>query len=640
VFLATSTDAFAQVPGTVSGAPDSGVLVSDTTAPAVNGGSPVTGAGCNAVAAFDTAADGCAPATGTISYSGTACAAAPNVPYYLTVPDWVSGPSDIAAVSTADRVAGSGTQADAPKLYEFAVPLDGSCAVTSVSLPDVGAAVSYQVSASGVSYDFPGLHILAMAFRNTTTQTPVLPAAASQVTSPCAAPCTSPAGQGWTGAFESPVESAWQSSGAGAWGNQTIRLGVSPDVSAPAGARVRIRLSDPGFLSADGSGPLTIGSATIAQDYYQAIPVQQPARLTFGGGASVTIPVGGDAYSDPLTLPFAVTAGSWLLVSLYLQNSSVPVLPGNSWASGGFEWIATNGSGDNTLDQSGTPFTGTGTLVGMTSLLTGVDVTTPATAGDPGEPTVVLTGDDVTDGFTSSALSDSLNAPSRRLAGQLVSQGLAAGYGVVDAGVESNQVATDSAGPGGVSLMARFDRDVLAEPDVGTVILNEGLEDLIYASASSVLTQTGTLNNIFTAIAGQLNQAVSDSPGIGVIVTTMTPCAGYVNGTVGDSCSGSTQDSALSCHQLSNSTGTSADNQRDRVNYDVCHGALGIAPPPSWADLDSAVTNQAAPEALASADDTGDHVNLTWAGYVALAQALVNNGNGALSPNTSPLPGT
>jgi hypothetical protein len=276
----------------------------------------------------------------------------------------------------------------------------------------------------------------------------------------------------------------------------------------------------------------------------------------------------------------------------------------------------------------------------MTSLLTGIDVTTPATAGDPGEPTVVVAGDEVIDGFTSSALSDSLNAPSRRLAGQLVSQGLATGYGVVDAGVESNQVATDSAGTGGVSLMARFDRDVLAEPDVGTVILNEGLEDLVYASASSVLTQTGTVNNIYTAIAGQLNQAVSDSPGIGVIVTTMTPCAGYVNGTVGDSCSGSTQDSTLSCHQLSNSAGTSVDNLRDRVNYDVCHGALGIAPPPSWADLDSAVTNQAAPEALASADDTGDHVNLTWAGYTALAQALVNNGNGALSPNTSPLPGT
>lgn len=621
VFLATSTSAFAQVPGTVSGAPDSGVMTGDPTAPAVPGGTPVTGSGCTAVFAFDTSQEGCTPASGTIYYAGSACAATPSVPYQLTVPDWVSGPSDIAAVSVPDWASASGLQAESPKIYAFAVPLDAACQVTKVSLPDVGASVSYTV-ASGVTYPVPGLHILAMALRNTTTATP-------------GSTVAQPPGQAWTGAFASPVDDAWKPS-SGSWGNQTIRLAVSPSVSAPAGADIRIRLSDPGFLSADGTGQLMIDGASIAEDYYQAIPAQAPAALTFGGKASVTIPEGGDAYSDPLTLPFAVKAGTMLLVSLWLENS-VPVLPGNSWTSGAFEWFAPPGSGDNTADQTGTPFTETGSsLSGSTSILTGVDVTTPAGAASPGDPTVVVAGDNVTDGFSADAFSDALNAPSQRLAGQLASQGLAGGFGVVDAGIEANQVLSDSSTGGGVSLLARFDRDILAEPDVGTVIINEGLEDLLQAGAGTVQYSgtlvAGSLEAGYAELINQLNAA-----GINVIVATLTPCSGYVNATGGDSCTSGSGDSALACQTQSSSTSTSVDNDRDTVDYDVCNGGLSATPAPCPVDFDGAVTNGASPEALAAADDTGDHVNLTPAGYAALAPA-VTSGACSLAASSNPLP--
>ena len=64
-------------------------------------------------------------------------------------------------------------------------------------------------------------------------------------------------------------------------------------------------------------------------------------------------------------------------------------------------------------------------------------------------------------------------------------------YGVVNAGVQSNLVVQNGAPygdgidgngdgvPGGQSLVGGLDRDILAEPGVGTVILDEGLEDVL-----------------------------------------------------------------------------------------------------------------------------------------------------------------
>jgi hypothetical protein len=41
-----------------------------------------------------------------------------------------------------------------------------------------------------------------------------------------------------------------------------------------------------------------------------------------------------------------------------------------------------------------------------------------------------------------------------------------------------------------------------------------------------------------------------------------------------------------------------------------------------YADFDTAVSNGASPEALQTADDIGDHVNLTAAGYAALGATI------------------
>jgi hypothetical protein len=626
VFLATSTDAYAQVPGLVStGSPDSGLLADDFTAPDVAGGVPVTGAGCTDAVALDTAQAGCVPASGTINYApGCANATSNQTPYDLTVPDWEAGPADIAAVTLPHVVTSGGVSAATAKIYAFAVPIPANCTVTSVELPDVGNAVSATVAGSGstaVTEAMPGLHIFGMAFRNTTTATPEANGTLA----------SSPAGQAWTGAFASPVEDAFGPAAGKTLGDQTVRIALSPNITVPAGSSdVRIRLSDPGFLSGDGSGPLQIGAASVARSYYGAIPGQTPVPLTFGGSGSVTIPEGGDIYSDPLPLPFAVTAGKDLLISLWIKNSSLPVLPENSWASGALTWFALSTVPNETADTTGTPFTGSGSYaVGATVILTGVDVTTPAVTlagqSSPGAPTVVVAGDNVIDGFDSQAKSDALDVPSQRLAGQLAAQSLAPGDGVVDAGIEANQVLSDGTSLGGVSLLAGLDRDVLAEPDVGTVIIDEGLEDLLQDAAGTTATPAdlaaGNLEDAYQALENQLSAF-----GINVIIATLTPCAGYTGSSAGDSCT--------------TGAGTAVDASRQDVNSTTI---FDTPLPYCYADFDGAVSNGASPEALAAADNAGDDVNLTLggsgSGYGVLAPAVFSSSDAcSLLPNDFPPP--
>jgi hypothetical protein len=634
-FLATSTFGEVGVPGLMTGSPDENdaALESDVTAPAVMGGTPVTGSGCLATQGGFGAQ--CIPATGTVNYA-SGCALGTSVQYTLTAPDWVDGPSDIQAVSTADEASTSGETADDSKIYAFSVPLDPACQLLSVTLPDVGEYASV-ASPSGLRISIPALHIFGLSVRNTTTATPVQATAQNPTGTPCAAPCATPASHAWTGAFESPIEDAYAPPSGVTWGDQTIRMALSPNISAPAGSQIRIRLSNPGFLDSDGTGPLQIGAASIALAAAAPATTAPPNELYFGGADTVTIPEGGDVYSDPLTLPFAVTAGQELIVSLFITNSTLPGLPVNAVASGGVTWFAPAGTNE-TQDQTGNPFTGTGSSwIGAVPVLAGVDVTTAAPASDlnglasPGAPTVVVAGDNVTDAFSSSALGDSIDAPSKRLAGQLYSQGITTvngeiAYGAVDAGIQSNQLLSDGTAGGGVSLVARLDRDILAEPDVGTVIIDEGLEDLLMSGAgkTAVTASDDNMSNAYAVLDNQLN-----AYGINVILATMTPCAGYTNSTTGTSCSTSVADPVRST--------VNGYLESNQIGYPV-----NTLQPYCTADLDAAVTNGVSTEQLASADDAGDYVNLTWAGYAAMAGEL-NPANYAdspcpLSPNEYPQP--
>jgi hypothetical protein len=643
VFLATSTSTNVQVAGAAgTGAGDSVAYVGDPTAPSTAVGYPVTGSGCAGFISINTTVGSCNPATGTVNYytdgGNNGCPA--STAYTLAVPDWVSGPSDIAAAVFPSRDHPGGQQDDSPKVYAFAVPIDPSCTVTSIALPDVSGSVLATVG-TGLTEAPPSLHILGMALRNTTTADPAVGTTVDGAGTQ-QSPAT-PAGQAWTGAFESPIEDAFYPPSGDTWGDQTIRIAASPNVSAPAGAQIRIRLSNPGYWSDDGTGPLTIGAVTIAPRISGAVPQPNTMQtLTFGGSNSASIPVGGDIYSDPLTLNFPVTAGKDLLVSLYVENASLPTLPLNSYPSGGMAWFASSATPNETGDTTGTPFTSAGGYsLYSVPILTGVDVTTPAEVIDsdnsaqpptqfPGEPTVVVAGDNVIDGSAASAQQDGPDAPSLRLGGylagdltQLAATEQASGdnaplYGVVDAGVPSNLVTSDgsyygngadSPGvPGGESLVGRLDRDILAEPGVGTVIVDEGLEDMLWDDGAT--NDQTLLQDDYDIIQEQL-----EAFGVQSYFGTLTPCGGYSDSKTGTACNSATESARIAVNSgISKLPGSCSD-----IDFS---GAL-------------AQPGTSGPVDLATADNIGDDVNLTQSsagGYAALAQAVISTATNPLSP--------
>ena len=77
------------------------------------------------------------------------------------------------------------------------------------------------------------------------------------------------------------------------------------------------------------------------------------------------------------------------------------------------------------------------------------------------------------------------------------------------------------------------------------------------------------------------------------------------------------------------------DGNRANLNQWIAGGAQ-LSWPNSPADVDAAVSTGAATEALQAAYDAGDHVNLTAAGYAALAPVIVSTG--AVEANLYPVP--
>ncbi|MBF9069164.1 hypothetical protein I2501_14155 [Streptacidiphilus sp. NEAU-YB345] len=568
VFLANSTNAFMADPGAVQG---------QSTAPYVPAGTGISGSYCFS----GTTPVGVCPATGTITYADNT-----STTYTLTVPDWVSGPQSIAAVSlphwnrpSGQVVAGAG---QGLKIYSFSVPIDPTKTIASVTLPDV----------SNTGAGTQALHVYGISTRNTTAGTPEANGTYAAAGS----------GQSWTGAWGNPNEGNYNLNN-GSYSNQTIRIALKPSMS---GSTVRIKL-DNGL----GTSSLSIGHATIAlsstPNAIGAVPSGTPTTLTFGGSQSTTVPQGAMIYSDPLN--FTVTAGQYLLVSYQLTNS-VPYLVQHSYSNGSFEYITSVGSGDLTTSTSTTPFTTNAASYGsFTDLVTGMDVQSANVL------TEAVLGDNLTDPFQPGTTLPNSNGyrVSDALAGAMPST--AQPFGVLAEGIESNQLMKDypetynGSTIGGPAALSRIDRDILDQPSINTVVISEGLEDLLAGD-----TNTDLENNGYTALVQQLQ-----GWGINVVLTSLTPCDGF------------TGDGATPNDPCTLTANTGVDAYRMDVNAYLGGNNLGTqwsSPAVYFADYDAAVSipdpNNAGVEKLAVGADGGDHVNLSLAGYGALANSLLS----------------
>jgi lysophospholipase L1-like esterase len=221
-----------------------------------------------------------------------------------------------------------------------------------------------------------------------------------------------------------------------------------------AGEQVRIR-----FSNACGNQPLPIGAAHIAlvaED--DRIIAASDRTLMFSGKGSTRIPPGAPMLSDPVDLKFPAFAE--IAVSIFL-----PVNVDNvTFHLAGQKPTYISDPGD---------FTATAEIPNATTkpswfFLSGLEVFAPRQT-----MTILALGDSITDGV--GAEQGDYNDWPNLLANRLAAQKGLPEMAVVNTGIGGNRVLHDGAG---ISTLARFDRDVLARPGVGGIILLEGINDI------------------------------------------------------------------------------------------------------------------------------------------------------------------
>lgn len=350
---------------------------------------------------------------------------------------------------------------------------------------------------------------------------------------------------------------------------QTVRLSAGGD-------RVRVRVSN-----AFGTSPLTIGATHVRGE-------SGSMRLAFSGRAAVTIPAGGQVYSDAVALP--VAAGADLEVSLYLASAPTP-----QTGHPGARATAAVAPGD----QVDAPVLANATATTRWYVLADIEV-----AGGGG--TVVAIGDSITDGY--GVVPDSNTRWPDILAARLRADPATRGIGVVNSGIGGNRVLLDGIGP---NLLARFDRDVLARAGVRWAILLEGVNDLGVLTRDAPASADQHAAIVARIIAGYRDMSArAHARGIKLIGGTIMPFAG--NG------------------YYHPAAATEADRQA--INRFILTGGAFDA----VIDFDRVMRDPAHPDRLAPAYDSGDGLHPSAAGYRAMGEAVPLALFGASRPDPRP----
>jgi lysophospholipase L1-like esterase len=366
--------------------------------------------------------------------------------------------------------------------------------------------------------------------------------------------------------------------------NQTLRQIVHVSIG---GSALRVRLSNE-----YGDQPLVIGEARVARRPDRATGSQiRPGtdrRLTFGGRSTVTIPAGAPALSDPVSL--RVPALSDLVISIYLPRRT----PADT----------VHGSAFQTNYVAAGNVTRSARLTGATEttswhFLSGVSVTTAPKAG-----AVVAFGDSITDGAITT-----VNANHRWpdfLARRLQADPATRHLGVLNKGIGGNRLLFDGntrpdspfAGIGplfGDSALARFDRDVAAQPGARSVIVLLGINDIGQPTSIAPPSEAVSVRQMISAYRQLIARA--HERGLRIYGGTMTPF----------------QDTTIAGYY-------SAENEAKRRAANRWIRTSG-----EWdgvIDFDRAVRDPNQPGRMLPAYDSGDHLHPNDAGMRAMANAI------------------
>lgn len=252
----------------------------------------------------------------------------------------------------------------------------------------------------------------------------------------------------------------------------TLRQVIHPSVG---GSHFRLR-----FSNAFGTEPLKIDTVSVAK----GVPV------TFSGHAEIVIPAGADYLSDEFALD--LPDDQTLAVSLH-----IPEPPARQTGHPGSRTTSYIVHGESSK------------AVEHWYFLSGLEVRKPA-----GSFAVVAFGDSITDGHGATTNGDD------RWTDDLARRGV----DVLNLGIGGNHLLTDGLGP---NALARFDRDVLARPGVGSVIVLEGINDLGNLTREHTATpdqHTAKVRAMTEAYAQMIERA--HAQGIRVIGGTLLPFGG------------------------------------------------------------------------------------------------------------------
>jgi lysophospholipase L1-like esterase len=353
--------------------------------------------------------------------------------------------------------------------------------------------------------------------------------------------------------------------------NQTLREIVRTSLG---GDTVRVRLSN-----AYGKESVTIGAAHIAlRANGAAIAAGSDRALTFSGRPSVAIPPDALVLSDPVKLSFPAAAD--LAISIFVPQAA-------TGAGVHYSAMQTSYAGPGDLTASAsmadpTPLT-------SWIFLTGVDVMAPGDAA-----AIVAFGDSITDGARSTV--DANHRWPDTLAARLQARG-GRKLAVVDEGIGGNRILHDPAANirFGVNALARFDRDVLAQPGVQYVIVLEGINDLGHPGTSAQASETVSADDLIAGLKQMIERA--HERGLKIFGATLTPFENTAN---------------PGYYTPEKEVKRKAINQWIRTG-----GAFdGVV------DFEKAVRDPANPDRIRADYDSGDHLHPGDAGYKAMGEAV------------------
>jgi len=382
--------------------------------------------------------------------------------------------------------------------------------------------------------------------------------------------CTLPAHAGtWLNSWTAPPQPSWEAGFAlptrvpPALDNQTLRQVIRLSLG---GRRVRIQVSNE-----YGTTPLVIGAARLAPD---ATP-ERGVAVTFNGQAQVVVPPGAPVLSDPVDL--AVAPLSRIAVSLYLPEAT----PTRSFHWDGRERAAL--AAGNQVAAARLPVT--------PDLSARVFLSAVAVEAEAPRGSVVVIGDSITDG--NGATMDADSRWPDFLAARLAPQRIA----VLNAGISGGRLL--SAGMG-ESALARFDRDVLAQPRLRAAIVLIGINDISWPGTA--FAPDATTPEAAALISGYRQLlARAHLHGVKLIGATLTPFEGALAGTP-----------LADYHRP----------HKERVRQQVNDWIRGSGEFDAVLDFDALLRDPAHPQRMQARFDSGDHLHPGDAGHRAMAEAV------------------